>query len=78
MTIDDYRLEDILFSTANPNYAFTVVAIDYERGQIRLFPSHHRVGDKIAPNNDGVPYWRDATANNLYLFKRVRKVAKVV
>ena len=78
MTIDDYRLEDILFSTANPNYAFTVVAIDYENGRVRLCPSHYRAGDKIAPNNDGVSYWRNATAGNLYLFKRVRKAAKIV
>ena len=78
MTIDDYRLEDILFSTANPNYAFTVVAIDYENGRVRLCPNYYRVGDKIAPNNDGVSYWRNATAGNLYLFKRVRKAAKIV
>lgn len=78
MTIDDYRLEDILFSTANPNYAFTVVAIDYENGRVRLCPSHYRAGDKLVPNNDGVSYWRDATADNLYLFKRVRKAAKIV
>lgn len=78
MTIDDYRLEDILFSTENSNYAFMVVAIDYKNGRVRLCPSYRRAGDKIAATNDGMPYWRDANASNLYLFKRVRKAAKIV
>jgi len=78
MTIDDYRLEDILFSTENSNYAFMVIAIDYEHNRVRLCPSYRRNGNNIADANDGMPYWRDATASNLYLFKRVRKVAKIV
>lgn len=79
MTIDDYRLEDILFYTNNPGCAFTVIAIDYERSIIELQPSHSRIGNKIIPlHGDYGTFWHPATAPNLYLFKRIRKAAKVV
>ncbi len=79
MTIDDYRLEDILFSTTNLGCAFTVVAIDYERSIVELQPSHSRVGDKIIPLRSYYgTWWRPATAPDFYLFKRARKAAKVV
>ena len=76
MTINDYRLEDILFSTANPNYAYTVLEIDKGGNRVKLIPNYRRDGDKIRPYYNCTSYWRNANADNLYL--RVRKAAKIV
>ena len=76
MKMGEYHIGDILFSTANPNYAYTVLEIDHGGNRVKLIPNYRRDGDKIRPDCNCTSYWRNANADNLYL--RVRKVAKVV
>jgi len=76
MTIGDYHVGDILFSTENVHYAYTVVEIDRYDNRVRLVPNYKRAGDKIYPDSGSEPYWRSADAYNLRLHRR--KVAKVV
>ena len=76
MKMGEYHIGDILFSTANPNYAYTVLEIDHGGNRVKLIPNYRRDGDKIRPDYNCNSYWRNADADNLYL--RVRKVAKIV
>ena len=76
MKMGEYHIGDILFSTANPDYAYTVIEIDHSGNRVKLIPNYRREGYKIRPNCNFTSYWRNANADNLYL--RVRKVAKVV
>ena len=46
MKMGEYYIGDILFSTANPNYAYTVLEIDHGGNRVKLIPNYRRDGDK--------------------------------
>lgn len=70
-----YHVGDILFSTMNNAFAFTVIETKGDR--MCIVASHYRYGEKISKFCESRErMWRDMSARHLYLAKRNR--AKVV
>ena len=70
-----YHVGDILFSSLNDKYAFTVIKTKGDR--MCIVASHYRHGEKISKCYEARKnMWRDMSAGHLYLAKR--NGAKVV
>ena len=70
-----YHVGDILFSTLNSNYAFTVTETKGDR--MCIVASHHRCGEAVGKHCEPRGnMWRNMSAKHLYLAKR--NMAKVV
>lgn len=64
-----YHVGDILFSTLNDRYAFTVIKTKGNR--MCIVASHYRCGEKISKCCEAREHmWRDMSAGHLYLAKR--------